>query len=177
MSKKVGNTDAGDVIKWGVIIVGCWWLYNKFTGGGSGFGTGTGNGAGNTNATGLPGSATQPYNPNASPGTSTNTTGGSGSNTGAASPVTANTNNGTGTRKGSVLVMPPDAQPGQQIVYSLVGTQLYDSNGNLYYTFDTPNLGMSVVSFDGQTYTVTYEDATGNMENYTVAASQVQNIS
>jgi len=48
------------------------------------------------------------------------------------------------TKTGSVYVGQSNAPTGSVQVYSKVGTNVYDQNMNLLYTYDTANLGMTV---------------------------------
>lgn len=47
------------------------------------------------------------------------------------------------TKTGSVYVGQSNAPTGSVQVYSKVGTNVYDQNMNLLYTYDTENLGMT----------------------------------
>jgi hypothetical protein len=49
---------------------------------------------------------------------------------------------------GSVYVDQTDAPSGTTQVYSKVGTKVYNRDGQLKYTYDTANLGMTVTGTD-----------------------------
>jgi hypothetical protein len=50
-----------------------------------------------------------------------------------------------GKLKGTVYVGQTNAPTGTQQVFSNIGTQIFDKNKNLIYTYDTANLGMTVI--------------------------------
>ena len=55
---------------------------------------------------------------------------------------------------GSVYVGQSNAPTGTSQVYSNIGTKIYDQNGNVIYTYDTANLGMTVTGSKGDMYSV-----------------------
>ena len=64
--------------------------------------------------------------------------------------------------KGSVYVDQTDAPTGTKQVYSNIGTQVYNRNNALIYTFDTANIGMTVTDDLGGWYSIVLGDTFEN---------------
>jgi flagellar hook assembly protein FlgD len=78
---------------------------------------------------------------------------------------------------GSVFVDQTDAPSGTQQVYSKVGTKVYNRNGELIYTYDTANLGMTVTQNnpDG-TISIVFGDTFQNGLPGFVYSNEIQTI-
>jgi hypothetical protein len=60
---------------------------------------------------------------------------------------------------GTPLIGQVDAPTGTQQVYSKVGTQLFDVNKNVIFTYDYAGAGMTVTGFNNGIYSVVYGDS------------------
>jgi len=78
------------------------------------------------------------------------------------------------TRKGNILIDQIDAPTGSQQVYSNIGTQLFDKNKNLIFTYDYDGAGMTVTGYNNGIYSVVYGDTFYNGLPAYVNASDVQ---
>ena len=78
---------------------------------------------------------------------------------------------------GSVYVDQTDAPSGTKQVYSKVGTKVYNRNGELIYTYDTANIGMTVTASnpDG-TISIVFGDVFQNGLAGFVYANEIQII-
>ena len=78
---------------------------------------------------------------------------------------------------GTVYVDQTDAPSGTKQVYSKVGTKVYNRNGELIYTYDTANIGMTVTATnpDG-TISIVFGDVFQNGLAGFVYANEIQII-
>jgi hypothetical protein len=51
-------------------------------------------------------------------------------------------------------IIPSNLPTGVRLVYSMVGTIVYDRNFNEIYTYDNPNYGLAVTGTQGEMYSV-----------------------
>jgi hypothetical protein len=77
---------------------------------------------------------------------------------------------------GSVFVGQSNAPTGTRQVYSNVGTKIYDKNNNLIYTYDTANLGMTVLGSTGSKLNVVIGSDFANGQSGFVDSSEIQTI-
>ena len=78
---------------------------------------------------------------------------------------------------GSVYVDQTDAPSGTKQVYSNVGTKVYNRNGDLIYTYDTANIGMTVTAENADgTISIVFGDVFQNGLAGFVYANEIQKI-
>ena len=81
------------------------------------------------------------------------------------------------TLTGSVYVDQTDAPTGTTQVYSKVGTKVYNLNGDLIYTFDTANIGMTVTGKNANgTISIVFGDTFDTGLSGYVNANEIQTI-
>lgn len=78
---------------------------------------------------------------------------------------------------GTVYVDQTDAPSGTKQVYSKVGTKVYNRNGELIYTYDTANIGMTVTATNSDgTISIVFGDVFQNGLAGFVYANEIQII-
>jgi hypothetical protein len=70
-------------------------------------------------------------------------------------------------------IIPSNLPTGVKLVYSKVGTILFDKNGNTVLTYDQAGLGMTVTGFDNGVYSIVYGDTFYNGQPAYVKADDV----
>lgn len=77
---------------------------------------------------------------------------------------------------GVPLISQIDAPTGTKTVYSKVGTQLFDVNKNVIFTYDYAGAGMTVTAFKNGVYSVVYGDSfTFGLPAYVLAKDVITN--
>jgi hypothetical protein len=77
---------------------------------------------------------------------------------------------------GIPLISQVDAPTGTEEVYSKVGTQLFDVNKNVIFTYDYAGAGMTVTGFKNGVYSVVYGDSfTFGLPAYVLAKDVITN--